>query len=53
MLRVREVMAAFVRHLHAFAREVCDIAMLHDLISDGTLDPAPLCSIVMGVKYGF
>jgi uncharacterized protein (DUF849 family) len=30
-----------------------DIAMLHDLISDGTLDPAPLCSIVMGVKYGF
>jgi uncharacterized protein (DUF849 family) len=30
-----------------------DIALLHDLISDGTLDPAPLCSIVMGVKYGF
>jgi uncharacterized protein (DUF849 family) len=30
-----------------------DIAMLRDLISDGTLDPAPLCSIVMGVKYGF
>ena len=30
-----------------------DIAMLHDLISEGTLDPAPLCSIVMGVKYGF
>jgi uncharacterized protein (DUF849 family) len=30
-----------------------DIGMLHDLISDGTLDPAPLCSIVMGVKYGF
>jgi uncharacterized protein (DUF849 family) len=30
-----------------------DTALLHDLISDGTLDPAPLCSIVMGVKYGF
>jgi uncharacterized protein (DUF849 family) len=30
-----------------------DIALLHDLISDGTLDPAPLCSIVTGVKYGF
>jgi uncharacterized protein (DUF849 family) len=30
-----------------------DIALLHDLISDGTLDSAPLCSIVMGVKYGF
>jgi uncharacterized protein (DUF849 family) len=30
-----------------------DIALLHDLIADGTLDPAPLCSIVMGVKYGF
>ena len=30
-----------------------DIAMLRDLISDCTLDSAPLCSIVMGVKYGF
>jgi uncharacterized protein (DUF849 family) len=30
-----------------------DIALLHDLIADRTLDPAPLCSIVMGVKYGF
>jgi uncharacterized protein (DUF849 family) len=30
-----------------------DIAMLHDLIADGTLDPAPLCSFVMGVRYGF
>jgi 3-dehydrocarnitine:acetyl-CoA trimethylamine transferase len=30
-----------------------DIALLHDLISDSTLDQAPLCSIVMGVKYGF
>lgn len=30
-----------------------DIALLHDLIADGTLDPAPLCSIVMGVRYGF
>ncbi len=30
-----------------------DIALLHDLIKDGTLDPAPLCSIVTGVRYGF
>src|SRR6201991_214861 len=30
-----------------------DIALLNDLVTDGTLDPAPLCSIVMGVKYGF
>ena len=30
-----------------------DIALLHDLIADGRLDPAALCSIVMGVKYGF
>jgi uncharacterized protein (DUF849 family) len=30
-----------------------DIALLNDLVADGTLDPAPLCSIVMGVKYGF
>ena len=30
-----------------------DIALLNDLVKDGTLDPAPLCSIVMGVKYGF
>ncbi|MFZ0506166.1 MAG: 3-keto-5-aminohexanoate cleavage protein [Chthoniobacterales bacterium] len=30
-----------------------DIALLQDLIADSTLDPAPLCSIVMGVKYGF
>jgi uncharacterized protein (DUF849 family) len=30
-----------------------DIAMLHDLIADGTLDAAPLCSFVMGVRYGF
>jgi uncharacterized protein (DUF849 family) len=30
-----------------------DIAMLHDLIADGSLDPAPLCSLVMGVRYGF
>ncbi len=30
-----------------------DIMLLHDLIKDGTLAPAPLCSIVMGVKYGF
>jgi uncharacterized protein (DUF849 family) len=30
-----------------------DIALLHDLIADGSLDPAPLCSLVMGVRYGF
>lgn len=30
-----------------------DIMLLHDLIADGTLDAAPLCSLVMGVKYGF
>ena len=30
-----------------------DIALLNDLVADGTLEPAPLCSIVMGVKYGF
>jgi uncharacterized protein (DUF849 family) len=30
-----------------------DIALLNDLVKDGTLDPAPMCSIVMGVKYGF
>ncbi|MGX1791180.1 3-keto-5-aminohexanoate cleavage protein [Bosea sp. NPDC055332] len=30
-----------------------DIALLQDLVKDGTIDPAPLCSIVMGVPYGF
>ena len=30
-----------------------DIALMHDLIADGTLDPALLCCLVMGVKYGF
>lgn len=30
-----------------------DISLAHDLIADGTLDPAPLCSLVMGIKYGF
>ncbi|MBV8661931.1 MAG: 3-keto-5-aminohexanoate cleavage protein, partial [Hyphomicrobiales bacterium] len=30
-----------------------DIALLHDLISDGSLAPAPLCSFVLGVRYGF
>jgi uncharacterized protein (DUF849 family) len=30
-----------------------DIALLHDLIADGTLEPEPLCSFVMGVRYGF
>jgi uncharacterized protein (DUF849 family) len=30
-----------------------DIALLHDLIADRTLDPRPLCSFVVGVRYGF
>jgi uncharacterized protein (DUF849 family) len=30
-----------------------DVALLKDLIEDGTLAAGPLCSIVMGVKYGF
>jgi uncharacterized protein (DUF849 family) len=30
-----------------------DIMLLKDLIADGTLDSPPLCSLVMGVKYGF
>jgi uncharacterized protein (DUF849 family) len=30
-----------------------DIALMHDLRADGTLDGPPLCSFVMGVRYGF
>ena len=30
-----------------------DIMLLKDLVADGTIDPQPLCSLVMGVKYGF
>jgi uncharacterized protein (DUF849 family) len=30
-----------------------DIALLHDLLADGTLSGAALTSFVMGVKYGF
>ncbi|VCU69237.1 3-keto-5-aminohexanoate cleavage enzyme [Pigmentiphaga humi] len=30
-----------------------DMHLAADLIEDGTLEPAPLCSIVMGVRYGF
>jgi uncharacterized protein (DUF849 family) len=30
-----------------------DIALMHDLLKDGTLDAPPLCSFVMGVRYGF
>jgi uncharacterized protein (DUF849 family) len=30
-----------------------DIALLDDLVTEGALAPAPLCSFVMGVKYGF
>lgn len=56
--------AANVRRMAAVIRETGakpeielfdsgDIAMLSDLVADGTLDPAPLCSIVTGVRYGF
>lgn len=30
-----------------------DIALCNDLVRDGTLKGPPLCSVVMGVKYGF
>jgi len=30
-----------------------DIALCRDLVADGTLDAPVMCSIVMGVKYGF
>ena len=30
-----------------------DIALMNDLIKEGSLRPAPLCSLVMGIKYGF
>ena len=30
-----------------------DIALMHDLIAEGTIAPDALCSIVTGVKYGF
>lgn len=30
-----------------------DIQLMKALIEDGTLDPKPLCSLVLGVKYGF
>ncbi|HUZ66167.1 MAG TPA: 3-keto-5-aminohexanoate cleavage protein [Beijerinckiaceae bacterium] len=30
-----------------------DIALLHDLLADGTLGGPALCSLVTGVKYGF
>ena len=30
-----------------------DIALLHDLLADGTLNGPVLCSFVMGVRYGF
>jgi uncharacterized protein (DUF849 family) len=30
-----------------------DIALMHDLIRDGTLESPMLCSFVMGVRYGF
>ncbi|HWW46913.1 MAG TPA: 3-keto-5-aminohexanoate cleavage protein [Xanthobacteraceae bacterium] len=30
-----------------------DIALMHDLLKDGTLQGTVLCSFVMGVRYGF
>ena len=30
-----------------------DIALMHDLVKDGTLQGPLLCSFVMGVRYGF
>lgn len=30
-----------------------DIAIFNQLMREGTIEPAPLCSIVMGVNYGF
>ena len=30
-----------------------DIALMYDLLADGTLAAPPLCSFVMGVRYGF
>ncbi len=30
-----------------------DVALLHDLLEDGTLASPPLCSFVTGVRYGF
>ncbi|MDX2276938.1 MAG: 3-keto-5-aminohexanoate cleavage protein [Hyphomonadaceae bacterium] len=30
-----------------------DIMLMQDLLADGTLDPQPLCSLVMGIRYGF
>src|ERR1700678_2646641 len=30
-----------------------DVALLADLIEDGTIDGPPLCSLVTGVRYGF
>ncbi|MBR1123171.1 3-keto-5-aminohexanoate cleavage protein [Bradyrhizobium lablabi] len=30
-----------------------DIALMHDLLRDGSLEGPPLCSFVMGVRYGF
>lgn len=30
-----------------------DIALMHDLLNDGALDGPVLCSLVMGVRYGF
>ena len=30
-----------------------DVALMHDLLRDGTLQGPVLCSVVMGVRYGF
>lgn len=51
------VMAQAIREAGARAEielfDSGDIALMHDLIGDGTIEQTPLCSIVMGVKYGF
>jgi len=51
------VMAEAIREAGARAEielfDSGDIALMHDLVADGTIEETPLCSIVMGVKYGF
>lgn len=55
--RTIRVMAQAIREAGARAEielfDSGDIALMHDLIAEGTIDAAPLCSVVMGVKYGF
>jgi uncharacterized protein (DUF849 family) len=50
-------MAALIREAGALPElelfDSGDVALAQDLIKEGTIAPNPLCSIVMGVKYGF